>query len=327
MSTNIEWTNETWNPLTGCTLVSEGCRNCYAAREAAGRLSHHPAYAGLAVRRGGRPVFTGEVRLHEDRLEQPLRWKRPRMIFVNSMSDLFHESVPDEFIEKVFSIMAMASHHIFQVLTKRPERMAEFMQQYIPSVTVWADRLRAGGIAERVAREYAWPLPNVWLGTSVEDQTSADRRIPALLETPAAVRFLSCEPLLWKVDLEEIRLPDGRHCLPLTGIEWPEPRIHWVIVGGESGPKARPMHPDWARSLRDQCQAAGVAFFFKQWGEWLPLLGHREHLNLPPEDRTWQRIGGVTMVRVGKKAAGRLLDGRTWDEMPAVAGTLVQEEA
>jgi protein gp37 len=326
MSTNIEWTNETWNPLTGCTLVSEGCRNCYAAREAAGRLSHHPAYAGLAVRRGGRPVFTGEVRLHPERLEQPLRWKRPRMIFVNSMSDLFHESVPFGFVDKVFAVMALTPRHTYQILTKRPERMREYLTTRTPHDVAsepFATIDVAGGDPAR------WPLPNVWLGTSVEDQASADRRIPHLLETPAAVRFLSCEPLLGPVDLGHYLCKTWRKGVTIGRY------LDWAIVGGESGPNARPMHPDWARSLRDQCQAVGVPFFFKQWGEWAPVNRTSQasgDIILDPRNGKSRNVAypsiiDAVMRRVGKRAAGRELDGRTWDEMPAVAGTLAQEEA
>lgn len=276
--TKIEWTDETWNPVTGCTAISRGCDHCYAARVASGRLRHLPAYEGLAV--GGR--FTGEVRLHPDRLGMPLEWRRPRRVFVNSMSDLFHASVPDEFIGQVWGVMALGEHHTFQVLTKRPQRMSRVLND--PSPT-----FRDAMAAERNAGSEAlfapgWPLQNVWLGTSIEGQDWADRRIPHLLDTPAAVRFLSVEPLLGPVDLSP----------------WLSDGIGWVIVGGESGPNARPMQPEWAREVRDQCVAAGVPFLFKQWGEWAP------HPN------EWG------MDRVGKKHAGRVLDGRTWDQYPSL---------
>lgn len=336
VSSAIEWTQETWNPVVGCTHVSEGCEHCYAAREASGRLKTHPIYAGLAE--GGR--FTGEVRLLPERLDQPLRWRRPRVVFVNSMSDLFHDEVPDEFIEQVFVVMARTPWHTYQVLTKRPGRMASLLNRPDVGRTFIVNRaaseLSDAGLAPfQGSHVPPWPLPNVWLGTSVENQRWADVRIPKLLDTPAAVRFLSCEPLLGPVTFEG-----------LAG--WPDAPalVDWVIVGGESGPKARPMHPNWARSLRDQCVAAGVDFFFKQWGEWGPLagsgakdptpvgywqddfnaLGLQQHVLYDPGDGGQIFVRGMTsgprehQVRVGKKAAGRVLDGRTWDEMPDSKG-------
>ena len=226
--TKIEWTEATWNPTVGCSVVSPGCTNCYAMRLAGDRLAHLPIYKGLTEPSKAGPVWTGEVRINEKALDLPLRWRRPRMVFVNSMSDLFHEGLADAAIDRVFAIMAEASRHTFQVLTKRPERMREH------------------------ARRRARPLPNVWLGVSVEDQARAEERIPILCETPTAIRFLSCEPLLAPLDLD---LDD----------------IDWVIVGGESGPGARPMHLDWARAIRDQCRAAGVAFFLKQMARRAPI--------------------------------------------------------
>jgi protein gp37 len=259
----IEWTDATWNPTSGCTKVSQGCKHCYAERV------FPRAYA-----KSGR-AFT-DVAQHPDRLGQPLRWQRPRRIFVDSMSDLFHEAIPFDYIDSVFGVMALARQHTFQVLTKRPARMLEWFNQARsrPAIVECAcsAMLEATGILERrpFDRDEAmalagqgWPLPNVWLGVSVEDQATADERIPLLLATPATVRFLSMEPLLGPVDVfPYIRKTIGD---PLSS------PLDWVIVGGESGPKARPMHPDWARSLRDQCAAAGVPFFFKQWGEWRPI--------------------------------------------------------
>lgn len=228
----IEWTESTWNPLTGCTKVSEGCRNCYAERMA-GRLKAM-----------GQPNYVNGFRLtlHEHVLSVPLTWKRPQMVFVNSMSDLFHNEVPFEFIRKVFGVMEKAQVHTFQVLTKRSKRLL------------------------RISRSLQWP-ENVWMGVTLE---SADYTFRAdhLKETPAGLKFLSIEPLLGPI-------PN----LDLIGIDW-------VIVGGESGPKARPMSVDWVRGIRDQCIGAEVPFFFKQWGG------------------------------TNKKRAGRVLDGRTWDETP-----------
>ena len=313
----IEWTDATWNPITGCTLVSEGCRHCYAAWLAATRLKHHTSRKGLArINAAGEAKFTGAVRLNDYWLDQPLRWRRPRRIFVCAHGDLFHEVVPDEWIDRVFAVMALAPRHTFQVLTKRPERAAQYLQHMERCFHASPEAFDmawgqtgidiAGPGASDFIMDRPWPLPNVWLGTSVEDQATADARIPHLLATPAALRFVSAEPLLGPVDLTELKNPAvtiGEHIYSALDCdvdpeddEWGGAKIDWLIVGGESGHKARPMHPDWARSLRDQCTAAGVAFFFKQWGEHAPS-GHC----------------------VGKSLAGRLLDGRTWDETPGGA--------
>lgn len=255
-------------------------------------------------------------------LGAPLRWKKPRRVFVSSMSDLFHEALPDQDVADVFRVMSRATWHTFQVLTKRAERMAAIMPRIVATFG---------------------PLPNVWLGVSVENQAAADKRIPFLLSTPAAVRFLSCEPLLGPVDLSAfLSCPfDGGSIDAHPKIcdrcgrshEIHRPSTDWVIVGGESGPGARPMHPDWARGIRDACTAAGVAFFFKQWGDWAPVGRFQDVRSgdewLKGEAPVCSRLGDIRghealidestwlMVRVGKKDAGRLLDGgRTWDEMP-----------
>lgn len=291
--TRIEWTDATWNPVTGCTKVSEGCDHCYAET-----IAHR--FAGTAAYPNG-----FDVTLRPERLDQPLRWRRPRRIFVNSMSDLFHKDVPDEYIARVFAVMALAPQHTFQVLTKRPGRM----RSLFTSVDFWRT---VGYICDDagnpdVAPDRLHPAPNVWLGVSVENQKWADVRIPELLATPAAVRFLSCEPLLGPVDLapwlwEGVKQPTDYG----TGVEYdvaPSYALDWVIVGGESGAGARPMHPAWARSLRDQCTAAGVPFLFKQWGEWAPAgrcfddraPEHDEHFWW---DQTSGTIGtGATVVR------------------------------
>ena len=241
-STTIEWCDTTWNPVSGCSKVSEGCRFCYAER-----LFPRP-YPGRA--------FT-DVRFHPERLVQPSKWRRPRRVFVNSMSDLFHEAVTDLQIHQVFSAMRGSPQHTFQVLTKRPARMRDLMQS--------VSRALESAPPEWLPRSDVWPLPNVWLGVSVENQQTADERIPLLLETPAALRFLSVEPLLAPVDLWSAVTPraavdDG--VTPMAGT----PRVDWVIVGGESGPKARPCDTHWIRDILADCIACDVAAFIKQLG-------------------------------------------------------------
>lgn len=241
---SIEWTEATWNPVTGCTKVSSGCANCYAETfaERFRGVPNHPYEQGF------------DLRLWPERLDLPLRWRTPRRIFVNSMSDLFHEEVPDEFIDRVFDTMRSARRHLFQVLTKRTERLVD----YIATREKWW-----GPLHER--------LPNVWLGTSVETHKYMDRAL-FVSRLSSTVRFLSCEPLLGSLDLTAIlREKEG---------------INWVIVGGESGPRARPMAKKWVTEIRDQCLQAHVPFFFKQWGGF------------------------------NKKKAGRVLEGRTWDGYP-----------
>jgi protein gp37 len=248
-NTGIEWTDATWNPVTGCTRVSSGCDNCYAAT-LANRL------LGDIYRRRLPVVDSPEtradpfaVRLWPERLRDPQAWSAPRRVFVNSMSDLFHRDIPEQFIREAFTAMLDADQHVYQVLTKRPSRATRFLARN-------ADLLITGRLPA-----------HIWLGASVEDARVA-YRVDQLGRVPATVRFLSCEPLLGPIEVD------------LEG-------IHWVIAGGESGPVRRPMDPDWARSIRDQCVQAGVPFFFKQ-------------------------VGGRT-----PKAGGRLLDGRTWDEYPS----------
>lgn len=320
----IEWTETTWNPITGCTRISEGCDHCYIERTMPFRKGK---------RRFDQPGVGGTtgVFLHPERLDQPLHWDKPRLVFVNSLADLFHRYVPNEFIADVFARMWWSPQHTFQVLTKRPARMRAVMPRILEDL-----RRREHDLAlVDCPTPLTWPLPNVWLGVSVESQRWADIRIPSLLGTPAAVRWLSCEPLLGPVDLAGFlpHPPDAawypvecRHgycgCPVCDRTLAAEDAVGWVVAGGESGPGARPMHPAWARTLRDQCIGASVPFFFKQWGEWLPLLGHREYLDLPPgkASRAWSRPFGdddVTMCHVGKRLAGRLLDGRAWDQYPA----------
>jgi protein gp37 len=346
--THIEWTDATWNPITGCSVVSPGCTNCYAMRLAGTRMKHHPSRAGLTRETKAGPVWTGEVRVNWEWLDQPLRWSRPRMIFVCAHGDLFHESVDWETIAQIYGVGIAAHHlrgHILQVLTKRHERARELLNRddfwdlanstASMEITSRTDPLtRRSDDARATCDDYTPgnPPPGIWLGVSVEDQVRADERIPALLETPAAVRWLSMEPLLGPVDLNA--LAEGAENLnALTGLrENPfgdivtrryGSKIDWVVVGGESGPNARPMHPDWARLIRDQCAAADVPFHFKQWGAWAPdpagdrcvdLTG-RNMPNLEPHGANGD--GTVRVADVGKKRAGRLLDGVEHNGFPA----------
>ncbi len=307
-NSKIEWTDATWNPIRGCSVVSSGCKNCYAMQVAARFSGAGQAYEDLAYRNESGAHWTGKVAFVDKHLEDPLRWKRPRRIFVNSMSDLFHPEVKFDWLNRIFDVMERASQHTFQILTKRPDLMRCYVGDRFDERKVVA--------------------PNIWFGVSVEDQRSADERIPDLINTPAAVRWLSCEPLLEAVDLSEYfdcsnvleNWPFGKVYAP-SGEPFNGKLIHWVVVGGESGHGARPMHPDWARSLRDQCVAANVPFFFKQHGEWLHESQTDESLWAKFANNTRDNCvrhvkNGGYSYRVGKKAAGRLLDGREWDEMP-----------
>lgn len=314
--TKIEWTEATWNPVTGCSVLSPGCTNCYAMKLAGTRLRRHPSRAGLTRDSKAGPVWNGQVRFNEQWLDQPLRWRRPRMIFVCAHGDLFHDSVPDDWIDRVFAVMALAPQHTFQVLTKRSARMREYLTADDVQARVFGAACDLNRSIGFKVQRTVWfggdedapllPLPNCWLGVSVEDQQRADERVPDLLATPAAVRWLSCEPLLDHVAVFDM---DGPIDVP-DGIQSP---LHWIVAGGESGPGARPMHPDWARSLRDQCSAADVPFFFKQWGGWFPT----DTCDHPVWDRPHCSAHGVIYYRLGKKAAGRRLDGVEHSGMPA----------
>ena len=319
----IEWTDASWNPIVGCSKVSAGCANCYAIGQAHRMASNPktPQYHGLTQITNGRPNWSGKLRLVESALDLPLRWKKPKKIFVNSMSDLFHEAVPDEWIDRIFLVMMICQSHTFQVLTKRAQRMHDYCASEATKerMFILASALaNIPGVAFH-AQGYAdglpgIRLPNVWLVVSVEDQKTADERIALLLQTPAAVRGVSYEPALgpltfrWASWQEFSKLPGGI-TNELDGLR----KLDWVVCGGESGPGARPMHPDWARSARDQCVAAGVPFFFKQWGEWVPDSPGRPYLR---KGRVADFNGGPQVERVGKKAAGRVLDGREWNEFP-----------
>ncbi|MBL4665370.1 MAG: phage Gp37/Gp68 family protein [Nitrospinaceae bacterium] len=280
--TTIGWTDETWNPVTGCDKVSRGCKNCYAGQLAETRLKHTDAYKN---------GFFGNVIMHYSRLSQPLKWTKPRMIFVDSMGDLFHEQVPFPFIDDVFHVMAKASQHTFQILTKRPDRALD-----------WS--MSAPQRQARSREPYKnWPLPNVWMGTSCEDQKSYNLRAGVLVQIPAVVRFLSLEPLVGPIKLKR-RFGFNKYGYYFHG-NLPEDGIHQVIVGGESGHKAVPMRPDWARSIRDECKEFDIPFFFKQWGQWAP--NDYEALEAGRKYRRLDEKNFACMV--GKKKAGRMLDG------------------
>lgn len=298
--TAIQWTDRVWNPVIGCSRVSAGCTNCYAERDAARKSTNPkvPAYAGLASFTPGGPRWSGEVRERPEKLAEPLSWQKPQRVFVNSMSDLFHEDVPDMAIAAVFGVMAACQHMDFQVLTKRPERMRRWFalaaEQQKPTTYGWCtgvaflNMLRGEQYREAWRSRFTtmgpWPLPNVHLGVSVEDQATADERIPILLDTPAAVRWVSAEPLLGPVDL---RSPAaiacrtdprpcwcGCHITCLDTCSRPHPHplpaghlgIDWVVVGGESGPGARACDIEWIRSVVRQCREPSVPVFVKQLG-------------------------------------------------------------
>jgi protein gp37 len=335
LPSKIEWTDETWNPVVGCTRVSPGCGlamfpgdqpgRCYAIGEA-NRHRNLPAYEGVVERTGHGLDWTGRVNCLPERLPIPFGWRRPRLIFVNSMSDLFHKGVPEEFIARVFAVAAATPDHTYQVLTKQDARMLALLTR---GGDDFAD------MVERAMPEFThagldnWPLPNVWLGVSVERQQEA-RRVLRLLETPAATRFVSAEPLLGPLDLRNIEARGGSlvDCLGgdvKAGADGPvycdAPNVvDLVIAGGQSGPGAHPADPAWFRWLRDDSAATGTAFQFKQWGNWIPtgklgrggpLPGHA-FVGEPVDEHGFR----IEMHRVHKKVAGRELDGRTWDESP-----------
>ena len=356
-SSSIEWTDATWNPVTGCDVVSPGCTNCYAMRLAGTRLKHIPSRASLTRDTKAGPVWNGEIRVNEEWMDQPLRWKRPRMIFVCAHGDLFHEKVPDEVLDRVFAVMALSPQHTFQVLTKRSARLRDYINRphgYFDHQrredtaierACW-DILRDRRTLSENLIKWPWPLPNVWLGVSAEDQKRADERIPDLLATPASIRFVSAEPLLGPINLRRIRIAPDHHTIidaldgyAVAGKPGRErTMLDWVIVGGESGRGARPMHPAWARQIRDQCENAGVPFFFKQWGIWAVASeanGHDDS-DMSRNDAVWLHSDGrqtkpshlrpdleaadyrdpIAMFPATKKRAGRLLDGVEHNAMP-----------
>jgi len=351
-NSKIEWTDASWNVTAGCTAVSSGCAHCYAASMT--RRLQAIGIAGYADLTNDRH-FNGTVRCLPQKLGIPLRWKKPRRIFVNSMSDLFHKDVPFEFIDKVFAVMSM-SEHTFQILTKRPERAADYFSDPIARQAAWAYQAIKTLNREDYGQLPCFPLPNVWIGTSIENQAAADKRIPELFKIPAKLLFVSNEPSLGPVDWQKW------YPHPIHGKCRPMEQIGWFICGGESGPHARPMHPDWPNDLRDQCASAGIPFFFKQWGEWEPMVNadcYADFICDESEDgdvanmtknvailwpdgtceRTepkrewwhvwrqsnWEKIESmgdsvpVAMHRVGKAVAGREFQGREYNEFPEVS--------
>ncbi len=396
--TKIEWTEQTWNPIVGCSKVSPGCANCYAERMA-NRLAGMNITGYCKViggdTRGSIGKWNGTVYFNSNALQKPLNRKKATTYFVCSMGDIFHESVPFEWIDKVWAVMALCPQHTFQVLTKRPERLAEYFHKpttkpgeclngkILPEVQF---RVHTTALKMVHARHWTnqkrlnmwdgrWPLPNVWLGTTTENQEMANKRIPELLKCPAAKRFVSVEPMLGAVDLQSdiggtLWMGGQRGCggvhshghIHRDGTDGRYehhhhdhrcgPGLDWVICGGESGPGARPMHPDWARSVRDQCKAAGVPFFFKQWGKykngrpwkidgegdwvwserrdstscelsyypWSHPVTNLKFIHIRPDGSEQQKLcwepGDARMTPLGKKKAGSLLDGVQYKEMP-----------
>lgn len=344
-TTSIEWCRgadgskgKSWNWVDGCEKVSEGCRLCYAA--------------GIAHRFAGTTSFPNgfAVTLHPERLSLPLRWRKPTVCFVNSMSDAFEASIPVEAIAAAWAVMALAGRHTFKLLTKRPARMRNMLNNpvFYDEVSLQLETLVESGIPAAARRNVdtvrAWlsrrsaqgvpePLPNLHLGVSVELQSWADLRIPTLEQTPAAIRWISVEPCLGAVS---VAVPDRRGVDHVHADQGEASKafynLDWVVCGGESGPSARPLHPQWARDLRDQCQQAGIPFFFKQWGRWKPvpvstvadqrkkvrvvLPDGSAPVELADYDGELSDHGAVPMISVGKSAAGRLLDGHIWDEHP-----------
>lgn len=298
----IAWTDATWDPIAGCTRKSAACRHCYAEALTAAASQSGMWGHGFAEIGPGGGAWTGKVELMEDRLMLPLGWEEPRRIFVNSLSDLFHESLPTGAIDRVFAIMALAPRHIFQVLTKRPKTMQPYMAD--PATPSRIERVMGEIHGDANAAKLAtWPPPNVWLGVTAENQKEADRRIPLLLATPAAVRWVAAEPLLERIDLK----PGS--WLKAAPDDAAAPRLDWVVAGGELSAEAQPCHPDWARSLRDQCAKGGAAFFWRDWGEHIPAAGVAGDPTDGPVKMTWARTGATPPPRH--------LDGILHDAYPA----------
>lgn len=309
MTTKIEWAERTWNPIVGCSLVSAGCTNCYAMGQA-WRMSKNPnekigpKYQGTVEMVKGKPVWTGKINMSADSLLAPLKYKLPTVWFVNSMGDLFHPAVTDEQIDRVFAVMALCPQHVFQVLTKRPRRM----MKYISDAATPGRVINAALEMRELPHNWGWPLKNIWLGTTIENKRAFIQRAALLMDTPAALRFWSCEPLLGHLG----HIPAD--LMP-----------NWVISGGESGPGARPSHPAWHTHLRDQCMKAGIPYFFKQWGAFSPInqiggrFDHRERIDTRiTMSGDYGGHNGWPMKRQPKHKSGRTLEGIEYNQMPAI---------
>lgn len=318
-TTGIEYGQVAWNITSGCSPVSEGCLNCWAKP--------------MAKRQAGRNGYPKDdpfkITLHYDRLKDPFKWKKPRTILVSFMGDLFHPDVPDEFINEVFNTMSNAQWfhgHRFMVLTKRPERMKTVIEAIEADIMEQRKPIKNPDGSTTQKLTFSLPLNNIWLGVTAENQARADERIPILLQIPAAKRFVSIEPMLGPVDIMQYLLPQ------VYTPPYPDrSALDWSICGGESGPGARPMHLGWVRDLRDQCVSTGTPFYFKQWGEWAPmglLKANGKSIYLKSDGIVMPNIdyaagkdeilNPIRMVKVGKKKAGRLLDGQEWLQMPGV---------
>ena len=308
----IGWLNipgyipQTWNPIVGCSKISAGCQNCYAEKMAArlSRMDVDQYHGVLDAPTASAAEWNGKTALVESAIEKPLYWKKPRAIFVGSMTDLFHENTPDEWIDRVFAIAALCPQHIFIILTKRADRMNLYFNGEWRSAVVGVELERISDEVIDLA-DIPWPLPNVWLGVTAEDQEMADRRIPHLLRTPAAVRVVSCEPSLGPVDLRSALSTVVLSSMPPRATQ----HLDWVICGGESGPGARAMSPEWVRFLRDQCADAAVPFFFKQWGN----IGRTRTIPDLNRVRPMTRAG----CNFGRNG-GDILDGRQHHEFPPI---------
>lgn len=342
-SHKIQWLNipgykgETWNPLLGCMKVSEGCKNCYAEKQAF-RIAHMGNEGYKKVTNFPDKGWNGETEIVADSFYKPLQWKRPRVIFVCSMGDLFFSKHEELEIDKVFAIAALCPQHIFIILTKRPKQMAAYFNIGNEElIGKWEEGSYEIGIADknddidapavfiynRTHRQ--WPLKNIWLGVSAENQKQADIRIKFLLETPAVVHGVSIEPMLGSLNLiPHINLEKENSPHPGGDVRSTEGGLDWVICGGESGHKARPTHPDWVRSIRDQCKAANTPFFFKQWGELIPSCQAR-HLKLPLSEFAHKNVQFQsphnpdktnTYFKIGKHKTGNLLDGQKHEQYP-----------
>jgi protein gp37 len=323
----IEWTHrsgtksEVWNPVSGCSLESAGCANCYAMHFAHRFSGPRAPFEGLTVKKNSGVKWTGRIQLNEDRLRIPLSWRSPRTVFVNSMSDLFHPNVPFDFIDNVFAVMAMCPDHVFIILTKRDQLMVEYFTYRSRQWSVWQAQM----MINPDAPEFAWPLPNVWIGVSAEDQENFDKRVESLMRIKATVKVVSIEPQLGPINI-------------FNRFESNEFNNFWILNGGESGHKARPSHPNWFRTIRDQCKYMGVPYFFKQHGGWEQIDIHRldqrttkvgyfdeqevfhqvkRYVDLPTNIHRSFYDKRVTMTMVGKHASGNLLDGVQHLEFPA----------